>query len=255
MDIVTRQQLLDLNRQFYETVGTAFDHTRQTAWPGWQQAWEVVAPLFAINTADNAVPLEISLLDLGCGNGRWGSFITDQLTKPVRQICFTGVDENQLLIRAAARRLLTEFSSLQLNNVSIESFVHDSSRHFDLITLYGVWHHLPGKDFRSEILSKLAKMLSPDGSLIISCWQFRRSDTLRKRLIDPVLAQPISAYRLEPGDYFLDWRSGPKAIRYCHETTTDEMQQAATQAGLQIKHMWTADGEKNHLNDYYLLTH
>ena len=68
VDDATFRYLNDLNRRFYETVAIDFDATRQQAWAGWERLLPYLhAPL--------------SILDIGCGNGRFGAFLAERIGK------------------------------------------------------------------------------------------------------------------------------------------------------------------------------
>ena len=63
MDAATIRNIIDLNNRFYKTVATDFSATRQMPWAGWDR----LLPF---------LPKEaIDILDLGCGNGRFLSFL------------------------------------------------------------------------------------------------------------------------------------------------------------------------------------
>jgi len=240
----TIDQLNELNRQFYETVGESFDATRQQPWEGWQQL-----------VPDLTTTEQLTVLDLGCGNGRWGIFLVDQL--PNSAINYTGVDENAFLLQQAARSLLSRVKVLELHHATMQSYLEKqldqtNLSHFDNIVLFGVWHHVAGSEQRTELLRDLAQLLTPDGKLMISCWRFLRNKTLAKRQIDPSTCG-IDPTTLEEGDYLLDWQRGKRALRYCHDTSLSQMQNHANSAHLTISTHFSADGKTGDLNDYYVL--
>ncbi len=63
MDKATANQLLDLNRQFYQTFALQFSQTRQRLQPGVHKILERIPP-------------EAIVLDLGCGNGELQKALT-----------------------------------------------------------------------------------------------------------------------------------------------------------------------------------
>jgi len=170
-------QLNQLNQQFYRTTAKAFDQTRQNPWIGWEelQPW-----IDQITHQDRAV----SALDLGCGNGRWQRFLLDRWPHQTWQL--TGVDNSSdLLTRAADQTPVTSPSKatwqyLDLVQTWLETEPADLSslirtpfdQTYDVITLFGVWHHLPGQKLRQDWLTKLATQLKPHGLLIFTYWQF-----------------------------------------------------------------------------------
>jgi 2-polyprenyl-3-methyl-5-hydroxy-6-metoxy-1,4-benzoquinol methylase len=65
----TRERLNTINREFYRVTAHDFDETRGQPWPGWKR----VLPY---------LKLPLSVLDVGCGNGRFGVFLAQNLTLP-----------------------------------------------------------------------------------------------------------------------------------------------------------------------------
>src|SRR5664279_1541814 len=90
MDDLTIRTLNDLNRRFYETVAAAFDATRQTAWQGWDQLVPYLKP-------------PLTVLDVGCGNGRFGVFLADRLGKA--NLHYHGIDSSAILLERARHSL------------------------------------------------------------------------------------------------------------------------------------------------------
>lgn len=248
MDQKTIDVLLQLNRSFYQTVAQPFAASRQSPWAGWDQVLQRVQTQFS-----PAQPLR--MLDLGCGNGRWGKYFFEQTAHS--QTTYVGVDENLSLLHAASRSLLSQAQLLVLHHLDLKTFVAQAvetqASSYDLIVLFGVWHHLPGSDQRATLLTQLARLLKPNGLLVISCWRFRRSPSLRARLVSPSEVG-IGTTGLEIGDYFLDWQAGARAIRYCHDVEGTELLAQARAADLQQMEAYAADGKTGELNDYYIFS-
>lgn len=247
MDQKTSQQLLELNRRFYNSVAVPFSQTRQQPWKGWEQLLHSLQGYSLSNS-------NISVLDLGCGNGRWGAYLAQHCNPG--SISYTGIDENRPLLQEAGRILLPLMKVLTLERLSISDYLQkqsssDADSLFDLIVLFGVWHHIPGSQLRQQLLAQLSALLQKNGILVVSCWKFLRSPKLKERLIDPNQAG-IDQNLLEKGDYILDWKSGSNALRYCHDTAREEITGHARTAGLHLLQDFSADGATGDLNDYYL---
>lgn len=248
MDKKTINSLYQLNKKFYQTVAEPFDSSRQKAWTGWERA---------LTEIQQRLPLEkpLRILDLGCGNGRWGKFFLEKTHHT--QTTYVGVDENNALLHAASRTLIPLAPILELHCQDLMTFISTMTKQkaarFDLIVLFGVWHHLPGYQERTQLLAQLAKLLEPNGLLMISCWRFLRSPSLKTRLVDPTTLG-YQMTQLEKGDCFLDWHLGTTAVRYCHDTAVSELASKPERVALELVSTFSADGKTRNLNDYYLFT-
>src|SRR5579859_7793821 len=125
----TIRQLNQLNQQFYEQVAADFSQTREQPWSGWQQ----LIPLLQEKQPQN-------ILDLGCGNGRFGEFLQNQLPN----FQYKGVDKNKNLLQIAKSHLPdATFSQVDIVESSLEnSLANQITDKYDLITLFGVLHHI-----------------------------------------------------------------------------------------------------------------
>lgn len=234
MDEQTIARLNAINRDFYATTASDFDQTRGRAWPGWQRlAPRLNAPL--------------SVLDVGCGNGRFGVFLAETLTGA---ISYHGIDNNADLL-AYARTALSEHAQ-----VSATLTEHDAilgappTATYDLVVLFGVIHHVPGRDHRQQMLAQLAQRVRAGGHLCFAAWRFYEYDRFRKRLVDWDDTLTVDAH-----DYLLDWRRGARALRYCHYVDDAEHEALVAATGLQEVERYRADGADDRMNLYSVLQH
>ena len=87
MDDQTTDRLLALNRNFYEQLAAPFARTRARPQPGFSELIAALPPSCG------------RLLDVGCGEGRFGRFVLEE----VPQMAYVGVDFSaRLLDRARA---------------------------------------------------------------------------------------------------------------------------------------------------------
>src|SRR5690349_758474 len=89
MDEATIRRLNQINREFYRITADSFDQSRQHAWAGWEQLLEYLKP-------------PLSVLDVGCGNGRFGLFLAEALSG---DILYLGVDSSPILLERAKQAL------------------------------------------------------------------------------------------------------------------------------------------------------
>lgn len=232
MDDQTVQRLNAINREFYEVTAAEFDQTRGQPWPGWERLLPYLR-----------TPLHI--LDVGCGNGRFGIFLAQHLEG---EIIYTGIDNNPALLAAAAAALA------ERPQVAVQLAAHDLLEHlpdtttYDLIALFGVLHHIPGAARRKELVRDLAARLKPGGLLAFACWRFYEYPRFRER----ILPWPDDL-KAEPGDCLLDWRRGAFARRYCHYVDDAEHTTLVAASGLTEIITYRADGFTGDVNRYSLL--
>lgn len=237
MDARTIQHLNDINRHFYATVAEDFDTTRGKPWPGWRRVIQRIQPLAA-------TPLR--LLDVGCGNGRFGLFVARELNRP---IVYHGLDNNPALLDHARAELAAfDHVAAQLDARDIVSAgLPDGT--YDVVVLFGVLHHIPGAAQRQAFMQALASRVAPGGLLAFAAWRFYDFKRFRERIV------PWSPeWQVEAGDYLLDWRRGANALRYCHHVDDAEFAALVTATGLQTLATYRADGQTSDGNLYAILT-
>lgn len=232
MNESTRQHLNQINRDFYATTAQEFDATRGRAWAGWEQL------VTAIN-----LPIA-SVLDVGCGNGRFGVFLAEQQTQALH---YHGIDNNPKLLTFAEQTLR------QYNQLRVELDEHDAilgtlpTGTYDLVTLFGVIHHVPGYAQRQDFMQGLAERVAEGGYLVFAAWRFYEQERFRKRIV------PWEDVTVETRDYLLDWRRGERALRYCHYVDDEEHEQLIEVTGLDPILDFRADGSTGDLNRYTVL--
>ena len=111
---------------------------------------------------------------------------------------------------------------------------------FDVVCCFATLHHIPGRAARQRLLARIAAALAPGATCMLSVWQFLHLERYRGRIVDwaEVGVDPAA---LEPGDVLLDWRRGPRALRYVHHYDPDELVDDCMAAGLPVKRRWSAD--------------
>jgi SAM-dependent methyltransferase len=234
MNPQTIRRLNRINADFYAAIAADFDETRGTPWPGWDGILPFCGDVH-------------SLMDAGCGNGRFGLFMAEKLDRPLR---YHGVDFSPALLEHARAALETEPRlSVRLTDRDMieDGFVPGA---YDLVGAFGLMHHIPGREYRRMFMRQLAGLLAPGGVLAVAFWRFLDSDKLRARL------QPwpdgLDA-EVEANDYLLDWRRGAHAVRYCHYHDDAEIDALVTATGLRELARYRADGQDNMLNTYVIL--
>lgn len=238
MDAQIIQRLNDINRQFYATIAHDFDETRGKAWAGWE--------ILMSHIPKPSHPYHI--LDVGCGNGRFGVFVAHQWGR--NRVIYYGIDNNADLLDIARHALS---ASNITHNLWLHDIVADSIPFepiYDLVVAFGVVHHIPSLANRIATLKRWSDAVKPGGYLAFACWRFYEFDRFRQRIHpwDADLADQVEA-----GDHLLDWRRGATALRYCHYVDDDEHEMLIRATHLQTIADYRADGFTNTVNRYTLL--
>jgi tRNA (uracil-5-)-methyltransferase TRM9 len=226
-------QLREVGLRFYQKNAMTFDQTRQTPWNGWRRLLPLIRSL--------EQPLRV--FDAGCGNGRFGIFLRDS---GVLYDLYVGVDSNhELLLEASKQRLakseFREVDLLDLKNISRPKPVN-------FIALFGVMHHIPGLASRISLLQDLEQLLSPNGILSVSFWNFERDPRFPLKVL-PWSTAGIEPSNLEPGDFLLNWQH-TGIPRYFHQYQVGEIEQYASSLSIPVLETFDDDGRSGKLNHY-----
>ncbi len=237
----TAQKLLNVNRQFYQTFANQFSATRQRIQPGVRKILE-------------RLPKEISILELGCGNGE----LPVQLSRKNHRGYYLGMDFSSPLLELAQEinqqvankpSLEVQFRSADLASPNWDAGL--SKNKFKYILAFAVLHHIPGEELRTQIMQKVRRLIEYNGLFIHSEWQFLNSPRLVAR-IQPWSRLGLSEIHVDPGDYLLDWRHGGSGLRYVHFFQMDELQQLAESCGFQVVETFYSDGLEKRLGIYQI---
>ena len=224
-------QLLELNRQFYQTFGNEFSATRGRIQSGVRKILE-------------QIDQDTSILDLGCGNGEF----VRQLAERGHSGPVLGVDFSLPLLNAAEQvpeHFPAQFLAMDITTDDWSAITGEWS----LITSFATLHHIPGEETRLRILRKVHGLLAPRGQFILSNWQFLNSERLRKR-VQPWDAAGLKQADVDEGDYLLDWRRGGTGLRYVHHFSEDELSRLAEMSRFRIVETFYSDGVTGDLGLY-----
>lgn len=244
MSATTITRLNQLNLSFYQTVHEPFSQSRSAAWEGWDQ---VFSREFFTNFPD-----AIRVLDIGCGNGRLGVFLSKIHGERLEYI---GVDQSPELLAVARESLQRHTISHHLQPFDLvtqaEALLQLFPQTFEVVTVFGVLHHIPSHTLREKVFKVFSRLLSPKGKLVFTTWRFLDNERLKAKLVSPEKLG-LAPESLEENDYLMDWQRGTTAYRYCHYLDQAEVEALVQKAGLKIETHFLADGHDHQTNAYYI---
>ncbi|MDX1384621.1 MAG: methyltransferase domain-containing protein [Thermoanaerobaculia bacterium] len=250
MDRATVLALSDLNRRFYEHHAADFRARRTHPWPGWEE----LLPLLEAELSASEDP---TILDVGCGHGRFVTWLRERLDRRLRSL---ELDRSLALLSAVPAGELRGRCLAEATLVDGGLPIRDAG--YDVVAIIGAWHHIPGLAVRRALLAACSAALRPGGLLLLSAWRFAHRRRFRARVVPWELALPGFHSRVEPGDYLLRWgdaapdgEAGAVAeplVRYCHHTTRRELASSTGGLPLELLHEFEADGDSGDLNLYQL---
>lgn len=248
----TITKLNAINLRFYRQRADEFSRTRRRPWAGWHRVAEAIERHRQVRSG------RLSVLDLGCGNGRWGFYLGERLGRAFK---YCGVDISRPLLREAEEWLADGPAHVVLKNLDLVAGrslaeVLGPAR-FDIITVFGLMHHLPGYQARRRLVQRAARLLRPGGSLWLSSWRFADVERFQLRVLswreyNRFADDPIDVGDLDRGDVLLRWgRDRSRAsVRYCHAADDDELARLVRASGLEARQRFRADGQDGGLNLY-----
>lgn len=192
----------------YSEIADEFAATRQNPWPEFAELVEEISAKLA-----QSKPREISLLDVGCGNGRLIGFLRDEL--PVETIEYMGLDSNEALL-AIAERTYPEERFTQ--GTALDLPFDDES--FDFVCCIAMLHHLETHEARLKALYEIKRVMKTDCRLMLTVWN----------LWQPKYEKYIHK---KTGDALISWGKDKKVKRYYHAFLADEVIELLENAGFE----------------------
>jgi tRNA (uracil-5-)-methyltransferase TRM9 len=244
----TEKKLIDINRHFYDTISKFWNNDPEYYWRGW---YELIPFIQAQIDSKKCV----SVLDLGCGNGRFLSFLHSQ---------FSGVDFTYVGVDNAQFEKIdpTKYSTIDAKFVEADILFDEwdfGQKTFDIVVAFGLIHHIPGERLLSDFFANVAGVMNEQGITIVTTWQYMRLERLQKRLILGKERQllleklEISGEELRTGDNFLDWIKGDYGIRFSHYFTEEEVGSVLSNHGIQAECVYLADDREQNRNQYFVI--
>lgn len=211
MDLEQRQHLQQLTAQFYDAHADSFDESRKGAWTSWNVVLEQMLSVTPVAT----------LLDVGCGNGRFADFLNSNAHA---HISYVGIDSEPAFVASAQQR----YPDKTFNVDTLEHALESRTK-YDAIVTFGVAHHIPGSPQRQLFIDAIASSLKPGGVAALSFWQPAKLKNFQSKV------SPSHSFEwLEANDYLLGWQGTFDHVRYCHHFDEAEIEKLIANSPMQI---------------------
>lgn len=143
------EEIVKLNKRFYQLISEDFSRTRQKSWRGWDRVGELLKN-------------QDSVLDIACGNGRFYGFLQDKGLKTE----YLGIDSSSKLLSEAKRK----YPKATFEKMDVLQRLPE--RIFDVIVVFGFTHHIPNGGFRQKWFEKVANLIKLNGFLVLTFWNY-----------------------------------------------------------------------------------
>ena len=226
------QQLLSLNRNFYNTFATNFSASRSRLQTG------ITKALAELQRYD-------SILDVGCGDGR----VLAAIRQHEPDSRYMGLDFSRQLLNKTPTSPHCNFIHTDITSPNWSTVLRSK---FDAAICFSVLHHIPGQHRRIQLLRNINTALKPRTLCALSVWQFLQLSRFRRKIV-PWEQIGLTKTAVDPGDYLLDWHRGGHGLRYVHHFEPSELHVLCTRAGFKVVKSFHSDGENNALGFYVVL--
>lgn len=236
MNSKLRHEIIKLNNDFYKKTAAEFSATRQYPWKGW---FKLIPILHSLPAQAGSIQHPKSILDLGCGNGRFASFLIEHMTSHTFE--YIGIDSSEILLNFAKLKIKNLKFKVNFKETDIFDIVSLPKDKFDIVVGFGITHHIPGSEFRKEWFKAVSKIINKDGLLILSFWKPDESKLLSEKLDG-----------FEEGDYLMGWDK-TEAKRYVHIYSNEELTEIMTILqikGLKLIEIYIDDKKGKSYNEY-----
>ena len=232
MDLEYAKYLIDKTRQDYNLIADRFSRTRD------------YIPEDLVVLGEYSLPGE-KVLDFGCGNGRLFEVLKD------KKVDYLGIDNSKELIDLAKERCPeAKFQIVDSLNLNFPS------NYFDKIYYLAVFHHIPSKKIRQQVLNEARRVLKPNSFLIITVWNLWQRKTAWQLLLKHTALKLIGRSKLDFKDIFYPWKNSEGKVlaqRYFHLFTKTELKRVAKKANFKIKKIGILPRPGSNDNHIYLI--
>lgn len=169
----------------------------------------------------------LSLLDVGCGNGR---FLEEWKKHESGNIHYLGIDNSIWMINEAQELHPDDY--FEVFDMSKLQFTESKLQIFDAILFLASFHHLETRESRIETLRQAKKLLALNGRIYMTNWNLLSQERYKNT------HQWNGDFQIKIGEF----------SRYYHGFTLDELGELFTQAWLEAVEHRIFEGERNILS-------
>ncbi len=202
--------ILQKNKENYNLIAEDYERSRNFIWD--------------IEKISTYLEQNDKILDIGCGSGRMVKILKD------KNIDYVGIDISEALIKIARKRYPN-------NNFMVDDGLSLSFPDctFDKIFCIRTFHHIPSFVLRTRFLSEIARVLKPNGLLVITVWNLWGLKNARnvKAVLKNIFLKIIGRSRLDIKDAWIPWAG--RTERYYHFFTKGELKGLCQRAGIEIQ--------------------
>jgi SAM-dependent methyltransferase len=166
-----------------------------------------------------------SVLDIGCGNGR---FVEQAMRYEVWGMRYMGIDSSAGMI-TEAQKLHPGYEFAVCPMWELATLQHSNTPTFDCIILLASYHHLEFRAERIAVLEDMKSLIAPGWAIYMTNWNLRDQPKYEKS-------------RRWDGDF--DIKIGEYS-RYYHGFTTDELAELFAVTGWHVIENRIFDGGRN----------
>ena len=139
----------------YDAFATTFSNSRKNL--HWPELEYIIADMMQYTPN--------SILDIGCGNGR---FLEQAEVSGLQLREYLGIDSSEGMI-GEARRLHPDH---QFEVIGMQD-IRAVDRSFDSFLFLASFHHLESQEERMQVLENIKKLLAPKGRIYMTNWNLR----------------------------------------------------------------------------------
>jgi tRNA (uracil-5-)-methyltransferase TRM9 len=214
-EIPTSKSIADV----YNKIATEFKNSRHYSWE-WITDFINTYVKNGSNSLECDGDNQTKVLDIGCGGGR------NIKTYQTNKIKITGIDNSSEFIRLCREDKL----DVTLSDMTAIPFPDE---YFDNILSIASFHHLTNKTDRIKSLQEMARILKPNGTMIMSVWSKNQPEKTKRKFDDW-------------GDTLVPWKNLKKEVfqRYYYIFKIDEITELFLENGFSIiSYSWECGNE------------